>query len=149
MKLNHRKLKEIEKLNKMLVALEESIYNRLKEYNQLALKILLEKENGIYNYELEVNIAFYHEKSEEEIISWSEKISNTHFLDETKRHCNINDKKNHNVTSCYWQQKALNSQNHCWILHQLYDDFQISWSDIVKIDTICFDIHVRYQYMIN
>ena len=139
---NSMNYKEIENLNNRLTRLEENIYNRSKEQNQVALKKLLDGEDGIYDYELEVDIGFFIQ--EDELISWRE-MCKAYFLDDT-RHWNINDTKNHNTTSCCWQHKELNTQKHCWLLHRLYDDFGISWSDIVKIETICFDINVLYQY---
>ncbi len=68
-----------------------------------------------------------------------------YFLEDT-RYWNINDKSNHNTTSCCWKHKELHEQKYCWLLYRLYDDFGINWKDIVKIKTICFDIDVSYQY---
>ena len=135
--------KEIENLNTRLTSLEENIYNRTKEQNQVALKNLLDGENGIYDYEIEVELGFFIQ--EDELISWRERMCKSYFLEDT-RYWNINDKNNHNTTSCCWKHKELNEQKHCWLLHRLYDDFRISWKDIVKIETICFDINVLYQY---
>ena len=139
---NNMNYKRLENLNNRLTSLEKNIYNRAKEQNQVALKKLLDREDGIYDYEIEVEISFYIQ--EDELISWHE-MCKAYFLDDT-HHWNINDKKNHNTASCCWKHTELNAQNHCWLLHRLYDDFGISWNDIVKIETICFDVDVRYQY---
>ena len=140
---NKMNYKEIEHLNNRLIILEENIYNRTKEQNQVVLKKLLDGKNGIYDYEIEVEICFYIQ--EEELISWYEKMCKAYFLDDI-RQWNINDKKEHNTTSFCWKNNELNEQKHCWLLHRLYDDFGISWKDIIKIETICFDINVCYQY---
>ena len=56
---NSMNYKRLENLNNRLTSLEKNIYNRAKEQNQVALKKLLDREDGIYDYEIEVEISFY------------------------------------------------------------------------------------------
>lgn len=146
-KFTSLEIKKIEKLNTQLSLVEENMYRQSKLQNQIALKSLLEKEDDIIDYELEIDISiFTSDNDEEPIISWSEYIKQ-HFLNDN--HSNINDKENHNVTSCCWENKALNNQKHCWILHSLYDDYNVSWDNILKINNIWFDVNIRLQYSMD
>lgn len=134
-------LKKIQVLNDKLERAEERIYNLAKAQNQIVIKKILEKEQGIIDYELEIELFFY--INEEELISFNEYIK-PHFLKDTP--CNINDKKNHNVTRGIYDNPELNSQKHCWLMHSLYDDYYVPWEDICKITLLSFDINIRYQY---
>ena len=58
-KLNKLEIEKLSKLNSELILIEELIYIRAKEQNQIALKKLLEKEYDIVDYEIEVNYLFY------------------------------------------------------------------------------------------
>jgi hypothetical protein len=58
-------------------------------------------------------------------------------------------KKCHNTTSVFQKNALLNSQKHCWLLHSLYDHYDLVWEDIFKIKHILFDVKVQYEYAIN
>ena len=137
-------IQKIKYLNTKLTSVEEKIYNLSKLQNQVALKKLLENEEHISDYKLEVNISLYTNNAE--LVFWSEDFK-PHFLNDSQ--CNINDKKNHNISSAIIKNNELNSQNHCWLMHRLYDDFSIDWADIVLINKIYFDINTCYQYSID
>ena len=142
--LNSLEIKKLQHFNDKLTLIEEKIYNLALEQNQIALKRILNNDDDITDYELEIDIIFY--INEKEIVSWNEYMKHR-FLDDS--HCNINDKENHNVSSSVIKSSELNSQQHCWLMHRLYDDFFIDWDDILCIDTISFDINVCYQYSID
>lgn len=137
-------IQKIKSLNTQLTAVEEKIYNLAKTHNQAALRKLLESEMHITDYELEVDISLY--TNQTELVFWNEYMK-PHFLND--RHCNINDKENHNVSSAIIKNSELNAQKHCWLMHRLYDDFSIDWADILLIDNIWFDINIRHQYSID
>jgi hypothetical protein len=137
-------IQKIKSLNTQLTSAEEKIYNLSKVQNQVALRKLLESEMHISDYKLEVNISLYTNQSE--LVFWSEDIK-PHFLNDIP--CNINDKKNHNVSSTIINNSELNSQQHCWLMHRLYDDFSVDWVDILLINHILFDVNIHYQYSID
>ena len=139
-------VQQIAKLNEQLCVIEEKIYTLAKVQNQTALKMLINKENAITDYELGVEISFFINDNEEAIVSWEEYLK-PHFLEDIPC-CNINDQENHNVSSSFIMNHELNAQKHCWLMHRLYDDFHIDWSDILLIKNVCFDINVKYQYII-
>ena len=118
-KLSSFEVQQIAKFNQQLRIIEEKIYNLAKVQNQLALKMLINKENAITDYELEVDINFYTE-DEEAIVSWDEYLK-PHFLEDIHC-CSINDKEDHNVSSSIITHHELNNQKHCWLMHRLYDD---------------------------
>jgi len=130
-------------LNQQLSLVEEEISLLAQEQDKIAQE-KLGSNKAMVDYELQVNIFIYASHEEENLVSWSE-----YFKNIDKRHNNINDKENHNVTSCCWKDSELNSQQHCWILHRLYDDFDISWKDIINVTKISFDIEISYQYSMD
>lgn len=144
-KLSSFDVQQIAKLNDQLRIIEEKIYNLAKVQNQIALKMLINKENAITDYELEAEIHFF-TNDEEAIVSWEEYLK-PHFLEDIHC-CNLNDQQDHNVSSSIIAHNELNSQKHCWLMHRLYDDFQVDWNDILLIKNVWFDINVKYQYII-
>lgn len=140
-KLTDKKIKNIEKLNKKLVKIEKKIFDLVYIQNAITQKKLLGKEDDITDFELQVDIVMY--SDEKEIANWTEYFKSS-FLH--KRIHQINDGKDHNVTSCCWKNIELNAQHHCWLLHSLYDDQLVEWNDILKINLVWFDINIRYQY---
>jgi len=133
-------VEKIKKLNQNLIEIERKILHLAIEEDGLALKKINNKSNGITDYELSVSISFY--QGENEVIDWEESLKGCSVNKST----NFADAKNHNTTSCCWENTTLNEQHHCWVLHRLYDDFQITWKDILTIDCVWFDVYVQYQY---
>jgi len=139
--LDNKTVKHIAKFNSKLKKTEKRVYELAQKEHQRILKRVLEKDCGIVDYELSVNIVFYaHEK---EVATYEEYFKPNFLLD---RKSNFNDNQNHNVTSTIYPHPALNAQKHCWLLHHLYDDVLLSWEKILSIDTIAIDIEVLYQY---
>ena len=134
-------VQKIERLNRQLTRMEEKIYHLANLENLNALKKLHQNDENITDYELEVELSFY--VDDDELASWKEMMK-SHFIYD--RHCNINDKGNHNVTSATINNRTLNEQKHCWLLHSLYDDCGVLWEDILHINCVCFDVNVSYQY---
>jgi len=136
-------VQKIKQLNIQLTAKEEEIYLLAQIENNIAMKKMYQKIDNITDYELDLNIAFYKDNDVEELVSFSVRMK-SHFMHDI--HCNINDKENHNVTSATIDNKTLNEQKHCWLLHSLYDDYAVSWEDILRINCVWFDVTVHYQY---
>ena len=154
-KLNKLEIEKLSKLNSELILIEELIYIRAKEQNQIALKKLLEKEYDIVDYEIEVNYLFYGDdyikEGEEEdpehlLADWTDDMKSMMMKE---KWWGINDGNCHNTTSAFQKNRDLNSQKHCWLLHSLYDHNSLDWDDIFKIDSVYFDVKIQYEYAIN
>jgi hypothetical protein len=141
--ISSENIQNIELFNTQLTTMEEEIYLLAQKENDIAVKKMCQKIDNITDYELELNIVFYKDKDEGELVFFTERMK-SHFLHHV--HCNINDKANHNVTSATIDNRILNEQKHCWLLHRLYDDCAVSWEDILDINCVWFDVDVRYQY---
>lgn len=139
--LDETTVKDIARLNSKLKRVEKRVYELAKKEHQRVLKKVLEREDGIVDYELHVKIVFY--SNEEEITTYEEYLKPNFLLD---RKTNLNDNQNHNVTSTLYPHPLLNAQKHCWLLHHLYDDILMPWEQILKVDTLFVDIDVSYQY---
>jgi len=145
-KLTQTNIETLEKLNIELSLIEEKIYNLAKLQNQIALKKILEKENNITDYELEVNLSFYTDRDDDKIVSWDEQMK-IHFLYDI--HHNINDKENHIIPKAVMKSKELNFETCCWLTYKLYIECELEWTDMLQITNIWFDINISYQYQID
>lgn len=152
MKLSQEDIKRLGILNDKLIVIEERIYNICLEHNQVALQKILEKENAIIDYQLEVQYMFYGDtyikKGDEEdpehlLADWNDNIKPIMFRDDW---FGIHDGNCHNITSAFQKDEALNAQKHCWLLHSLYDHNPLSWDDIFKVDSVYFDVQIQYEY---
>lgn len=151
--LNKSKIQKLNRLNQQLILIEEQIYIRAKEQNEIALKKLLNKEHSIWDYELEAVVDFYSENSDFDgkddclVASLTENMKAQIMHDD--RPWGINDKQCHNTTAIYQKDNDLNAQKHCWLLHCLYDHYDFTWENIFCIDNVYFDIAISYQYRTN
>ena len=150
--LTDKEVQKIDDLNNKLITVEEDIYHLAKIENERAKKILLEnKDKDMYDYEMHIELFFYTSQEEDEygdpkeIYSWDHEPVYFKTFEEGKPF-GINDKHCHNVSGSMIKNKVLNKQKHCWLLHRLYDDFPVSWKDILLIDGMDFEINVRFQY---
>ena len=147
--LNTQEIQRLGVFNDKLKLFEEKIYNAVIEQSRIALQKISKKGNNIVDYALEVTIYIYGEKymideADEHILAnYSPSIKPLFLKDKWS---GIYDDECHNTTSAVQKNKELNSQKHCWLLHSLYDIYCISWKDMAKIDTICYDIEISYEY---
>ncbi|MDQ7060084.1 MAG: hypothetical protein Q9M43_02745 [Sulfurimonas sp.] len=152
-KLNQEEIQKLDLLNNKLKLIEERIYNICLEQNQIALQKILEKENNILDYEIEVQYMIYgdeyikvgdEEDPEHLLADWTDNIKAILMKDTW---WGIHDNNCHNTTSAFQKDKGFNSQKHCWLLHSLYDHKPLDWDDIFKIDSIYFDVQIQYEYL--
>jgi len=139
-------IKKLEKLNIRLGLIEEKIYNLAKLQNQIALKKILEKENNITDYELEVNLSFLTGRDDDEIVSWDEQMK-VHFLYDI--HHNLNDRENHIIPEVVMKSKELHFEKCCWFMYKLYIECELEWIDMLQITSVWFDINISYQYQMD
>ena len=142
MQWNKINIQKVETLNALLTNIEQKSYEIAKRENQKVLKKLLDKEDDICEYELDLNFIFLGQNGFE-LLSHQENMK-YHFLKD--KDINFNDGKNHNVLKSLPKYKALHDQKHCWLLHSLYDDYLIPWEIILTIKEILFEVNVVYQY---
>jgi len=145
-KLTSTDIENLEKLNIEFSLIEEKIYNLAKLQNQIALKKILEKENNITDYELEVNLSFFTDRDDDEIVSWDEQMK-VHFLYDI--HHNLNDGENHIIPESVIQSKELSFEKCCWLTYKLYIECELEWIDMLQITCIQFDINISYQYQMD
>ena len=157
--LNRQEIQRLGIFNDKLKLLEEKIYNLALIQNQIALQKVLDKENDIYDYDIDITYYVYgdeyigeEDKDEEDedyiehlLATWTDGLKL--FMKATW--WGVHDNNCHNVTSAFQKDKELNSQKHCWILHSLYDHNPLDWSDIFMIDTIDFNLEIKYEYLIK
>ena len=151
-KLSTLDVQKIDELNNKLIAIEERIYNLAKKEYQIAEKEFRRRKKieDIIDYELDVKITFDVQddffEDTKDLVSWQEFFKYSFNAGRTPH---INDKQCHNVSGSLIKNRALNIQKHCWLLHRLYDDFYVSWDDILRIETMWINVAVRYQYEIE
>ena len=152
-KFSALEVQKIDELNNKLIATEERIFHLAeKEYIRVK-KMLKDPKQNMYGYYLQVVLAFSTSEEQDEygddfeFISWEESVYFKSF--EEGNPAGINDKQCHNVTRGLIDNKAINTQKHCWLLHRLYDDFYVGWKNILRIDRMYFEIKVKYQYEVN
>jgi len=145
----NEQVKAIGIFNSKLKSIESSIKLRGLDESERAINKMLTQEYGINGYELDVEISM-HSKSKELICRWYKDLKPLYLLDNTEEHnCKIANGVNYNSTSNICKNNKLNNQKHCWLLHSLYQDIGLSFSDILNIEYIWFDIKVKYQYVEN
>ena len=151
-KFSDEEVQKIDELNNKLIAIEEEIYILAEvEYKRTKQKLQENAYKGMFDHELELELLFYTTQEEDEygdpkeIFTWDYECIHFKSFEEGEPF-GINDKQCHNVTSSLIDNKSLNRQKHCWLLHRLYDDFNVSWENILLIDGMYFDIKVSYQY---
>ncbi|MEA3290299.1 MAG: hypothetical protein U9Q04_09005 [Campylobacterota bacterium] len=140
MYFNEDIVKRIEKLNDNLRKVEEKAYNLAKKENQDALKKVLEKQNGICNYDLNIKFDFYIRAYS--VLELNEDMKFAFLKD--KKIGYLNDKDDHSIKLP--SLKPLDYQKHCWLLHSLYDDHMVPWELIHRIDKVYFNIEVSFEY---
>ena len=54
------------------------------------------------------------------------------------------DENDHNVSRSFAPE--LVEQKHCYLMHQLYDDFCLDWDDILSLEWVWLDFELRAQF---
>ena len=121
----------LEKLNQKLTKIEAKIY----DFAEYKFQSTQKRRDEFTDFEIDIEITLY--SGDKEILILQESLKN-HFNGHRKT--NLNDGENHNVTSAMITNEALNTQQHCWLFHRLYDDYNISWKRILTIDNVWFEI---------
>jgi len=142
--LNNKTVEKISILNEQLKTVEKNIYRQAQKTYHDVLQRLDDSEDDITDFEIEVEIEFRKDESDDEpLLSFYDPFI---FRDGQIR-TSIADGENHNVLHSLYDNSALSMQHHCRLLHALYDDYLIlDWEKILSIRHIWFEVHVIYQY---
>ena len=154
-KFTDAEVQKIEELNNKLVLLEEKLF-RLSEVEYLRVKKMCEDtEQNMEDYNLNVVLAFSTTDEEDEygdyleFVNWKERIYFDTFENDSEEPFGINDKYDWNVMVGRSNNKKLDKQKHCWLLHQLYDNHFVSWENMLRIDRVWFEIVTEQEYAIK
>ena len=128
--------KKLSKLDQNLCLIQQKILNIAKKENDLALEKLLSSNGEIFDYEIELHIAFYIDC--DELISWNEDML-VQLKNDTKQYQSIQTQDTDDS----------DLEQYSWFLRKLYYACSMDWKKIINISTVGFDIEVKYQYFIE
>lgn len=141
----HKRLKDI---NTKLIVIEKQIVKTAKRLDQSLQKELAESIDGMVDYELDAIVSFFKKNSDGDPFCEVSQGFKGVSLEDKKYRYFFDDKRNHNEFT-FWQTHPMKGEFHCWLFHSLYDHIDLSWEEIVSIDTVWIDIRPRYQYCID
>lgn len=138
-------------LNTRLKKLQDKIYNEAINLDKQLLKRVADKNDILYDYEIEIDITFYLKENDKNYYEDKDNIVTT--INEYLKKCSIKDKSmqhrlntNHNdFRAC--KDDLMYGENHCWWFHSLYEHKEIDFEDMLKIGDIRANIKVQYQYI--
>ncbi len=141
--LSNNQIEKIHYFNSELVKLEQRIFNLSRQYEKEIQQNIKNSTYDIDDYEIDLEICFC--AGPKELASWFEGLKSDLRDFRVLSYREIADGNNHNVAI----EAELKGQHHCWFLHRLYDDYCLSWDDILMIDNIWYDIVIHYQYILD
>ena len=154
-KFTDKDARKINDLNEKLIVVEKKIFDLANiEHKRLKKLFKKSKKHNMDEFEVRFEISFLTTKEKDEygdyleIINWNESVYFESFEESNNPH-GINDKQCHNVTRGHIDNKEINFQKHCWLLHELYDDHFVSWKNILRIDIVYFDIKITHGYTVK
>ncbi len=141
----HQRLNQI---NDELTVIEKQIHERVIRLDMVLQNELHNGVDGMYDYELEVEIACYSGDESEDLLCTLLELQKGIFLPSARKKSNLADGENHNDLH-HWEDHAMKGEYHCWLYHCLYDHEDLTWEQIASIQTFCIDIIPRYQYKVS
>lgn len=154
-KFTDAEVQKIEELNNKLILLEERLFDLSKVEYLRTKKMCEETQQNMDEYDFHIILAFStteeQDENEEdlEFANWRDHIYFDTFENDDEEPFGINDKYDWNVMIGWSNNKKLDKQKHCWLLHQLYDNYYASWEEILRIDQVWFKIVVEHEYMMK
>jgi hypothetical protein len=138
----HERLKE---LNSELTVIEKQIHATAVRLDTVLQNELNSGVDGMYDYELEVEIECYNGDESGNPFCTLRKLQKGISSPSTRKKSNLADGVNHNEFH-HWENHPMKDESHCWLYHCLYDHEHLTWEQIASIQTFCIDIIPRYQY---
>ena len=133
----------LRQLNTQLMQIEKQIVAKAVMLDRILQKECNTHKDGIYDYELDLNISFYNDLFDDPLIELNEmlkKISHESYFF-------LADGQNHNECATMIEH-PLFGESHCHLLHSLVKS-ELEWNEIMSMSTICWDIIPSYQYSQN
>lgn len=134
--MNKKRLLE---LNEKLSNLEKTIKAKIVTFYSELAKNLKNKSGEIIDFEMELEINLYDFQDAlitqfRDLIS-KKKLNNWQF-DDGKNHNDFFTLKHH----------TMFGERQCWLYHSLYDHLDLTLEQMLKIESVWWDINVSYQY---
>lgn len=138
----HERLNEI---NAELTVIEKQIHATAIRLDTTLQNELNSGVDGMYDYELEVEIECYNGDESEGLLCTLHELQKGISLPSIRKKSNLADGENHNDFH-HWEDHAMKDEYHCWLYHCLYDHEDLTWEQIASIETFWVDIKPVYQY---
>ena len=136
-RLTPQQVEALGRLNKYLAGIEQRI---LKLGLEFKAEIL-----ALEPHDWELEVTYEYTLSDESRASWFEPLK---FILEDwrkgKERWGLADGEDHNVSSALVS--GLEGQKHCYLMHQLYDDFLLPWDEILSLEWMWLDFELRAQF---
>jgi hypothetical protein len=134
----------LEEINTKLTAIEKNIMNTAIRLDTNLQQELSDHIEGIYDYELEVNIDCY--VGDDLLCTLEELLKGCSTRSRYK--WGLADGNNHNEFE-HRKNQPMKDDRHCWLFHCLYDHVPLSWEKIAEIERFFINIKPRYQYQFD
>lgn len=138
-RLEPQKVEALGRLNEYLAEIERRILNLGLEFKAEIL--------ALEPHDWELDVTYEYTLGDEHKASWIEFLKSD--LEgwqnrKNKEYCGLADGEDHNVSRAYVS--GLERQKHCYLLHQLYDDFHLRWDEILSLEWIWLDFELWAQF---
>ena len=138
-RLDTQKVKALERLNKYLTKIEKRILNLGLEFKNEIL--------ALEPHDWDLKVVYEYTTQDDSKVQWIEFLK--HQLEEWQNPRNdeywgIADGNDHNVSR--FIVSGLEHQKHCYLMHQLYDDFHLSWNEILALEWMWLDFELCPQF---
>jgi hypothetical protein len=137
-------LNELQIANNRLKKLQDKLLCEAIKLDKELLKRVADKNDFLFDYEIEIEISFYLKENEENIFSTIEEYLKNISLNKDKDIWKWSE--NHNEFFGRTDH-FMKNEYHCWWFHCLYDHNNLGFEEILKIGKIWSDIKVYYQYL--
>lgn len=126
--------------NVQLMQIEEQIVSKAIRIHGTLQKECESQKDGMYDYELDLDISFYNDLLDDPLLEHDERLKNI-----SHKCCfQFADGDNHN-DGATMTEHPLYREFHCYLLHLLVTS-NLEWDEIRSISSIYWDIIPRYQY---
>jgi LysM repeat protein len=141
-KLTKDDINKLDKLNNILIKYEEQLKLQILDCLSFANQKVTQKDDWINSQEgVEVELFFYIAQDDPDYKEYDDNIIMILTQNFYDNNCyGIDDKINHNDMG---HSGFFYGKHHCWIFHSLYDHTQLTFEEILKIDSIDVNIILR------
>ena len=140
--LTKANITKLDNLNNILIKYEEQLKLQILDCLSFANQKVIQGDDWINHHEgVEVELFFYIAQDDPNYKECDDNIIMIMTQNFYNNNCyGIDDKINHNDIV---KTSIFDGKHHCWIFHSLYDHTQLTWDEILKIDSIDVNIILR------